>query len=148
MKKLFIYYTHTGNGDIVSDLLSNHGYDVRKVIPKKDLPKKFVPSVLTGGFLAGINHKSKLIDYDSNIDDYEEIIIGSPIWNSKLSCPINRVLKDTNLEGKKLTFILYSGSGSAPKTVKKLNKKYECRVIELKEPKKYKEELDKIKFED
>ena len=45
---------------------------------------------------------------------------------------------------KKLTFVLYSGGGSAPKMVKKINKKYKAEVIELKEPKKYTENLDKL----
>ena len=41
MKKKFIYYSLTGNGDIVSDYLKEKGYDIRKVIPKHKLPKNF-----------------------------------------------------------------------------------------------------------
>lgn len=145
MKKIFIYYSHTGNGDLIAERYKEMGYNIRKVIPKKDLPKSFFWGVMTGGFLAGLNHKSKLVNYDSDLSDYDEVVIGTPIWNGKLSCPINMVLKQTNLKGKKLTFILYSGSGSAPKAIKKLNKKYTCEIIELQEPKKYKENLEKIK---
>ena len=144
MKKLFIYYSHSGNGELVAEKMKELGYDIRRIKPKKDLSKKFFFAVMKGGFLAGINHKSKLIDYDNDISEYDEIAIGSPIWNGKLSSPINTVLSLTNLCDKKLNFILYSGGGSAPKAIKKLKNLYNCQIIELKEPKKYLDELDKL----
>lgn len=62
-----------------------------------------------------------------------------------MSSPINTVLKKLNLKDKKLSFILYSGSGKAPKAIEIINKKYtNVKIIELKEPKKNKEELKKI----
>ena len=91
---------------------------------------------MTGGFLAGIGHKSKLINFDNDIRDYDEIIIGSPIWNGRLSCPINSVLDNLDLNNKRLTFILYSGSGEAPKVNEKLSQKFpQSKIIHLKEPK-------------
>ena len=144
MSKLFIYYSLSGNGDIISNELKEKGFDIRKVETKKKYKNNFW-GIFSGGFLAGFNHKAKLLNYDNNISNYDEIYIGSPIWNSKLSCPINTVLKNTNLENKNVTFILYSGSGEAKKAVKKINKLYPGSNIKiLKEPKKYNEELKKI----
>ena len=144
MKKIFIYFSLTGNGDLVSDKLPND-IDKRKVIMKKKLPKKFFFMVMKGGFLAGIKAKSKLVNFDNDVSDYDEVIIGSPIWNGRFSTPINTVLRDVDLTGKKIRFILYSGSGEAKHAVKLINKKYkDSDVIILKEPKKYSEELDKL----
>ena len=146
MTKLFIYYSLTGNGDLVAEKMKEKGYEIRKVIEKKKMPKKFFFMIMAGGFRAGINAKGKLIDYDNNVEKYDEIVIGSSIWNARLTPAINTVLRDTNLEGKKLTFLLYSGSGDAKKAVKKINKLYsEANIILLKEPKKYESELDKLK---
>lgn len=144
MNKLFIYYSMTGNGDIVSSKMEQYGYDIRKVIPKRRLPKNFVLSMFVGGFLGGTGHKAKLKQFDYNIDNYEEIVIGSPIWNGKLSCPINTVLKKIKLDNKKISFILYSGGGSAPKAIKKLNKKFNTTIVELKQPKNNTNELEKL----
>lgn len=146
MKRIFIYYSLSGNGDLIANYLKSKKIDIRKIKTSEELPKNFVLRILTGGFLAGINHKDKLIDFNNNIEKYDEIIIGSPIWNGRLSCPINTVLDKINLSNKKVTFILYSGSGNAPKTVKKLNKKYEnIKIISLREPKinDFKKILDK-----
>ena len=117
MKKLFIYYTHSGNGELVKDYFLNKNYEIRRVLPKRELPKSFFLKIMVGGFLAGIRHKAKLIDFDSNIDGYDEIVIETPIWNGRISCPIQTVLSKVKLEGKKLTFILCSGSGKAIKAV-------------------------------
>ncbi len=144
MKKIFIYFSQTGNGDLVANTLPEN-IEKRRVIMKKKLPKRFFFMVLTGGFLAGINAKSRLVDFNNDVSEYEEIIIGSPIWNGKFSSPINTVLSKIDLNNKKLSFILYSGSGEAPKTINTINKKYpNSNVIILKEPIKNKEELDKL----
>lgn len=143
--KLFIYYSLSGNGDIVSEYLSKHNIDIRKVETREPLPKNMILRILTGGFLAGINHKDKLINFDNDVSKYDEVIIGSPIWNGKLACPINTVLDLVNFDNKKVAFILYSGSGEAPKTNKMLIEKYpEASIINLKEPSKNKENMENL----
>ena len=144
MKKLFIYYSHTGNGELVKDYFLNKNYEIRRVLPKKELPKSFFLKIMVGGFLAGIKHKAKLIDFDPNIEEYDEIVIETPIWNGRISCPIQTVLSKVKLEGKKLIFILSSGSGKALKAVNYLKNRYNARIIELQEPKKYKEYIEKL----
>ena len=147
MKRLFIYYSLSGNGDLVANYLKEKDFDIRKVESKLKLSKNLFLCMMKGGFLALTGSKPKLINYDNNIDSYDEVVIGSPIWNGRFAAPTNTILKETNLEGKKLTFILYAGGGEAPKTVKKINKLYpNSKVITLKQPKKYASELEKIEF--
>ena len=136
MKKLFIYYSLTGNGDFIADFLKNKNVDIRKVETLEPLPKNYILSILTGGFKASINYKDKLNNFNDDISNYDEIIIGSPIWNSRLSTPINSVLEKIKLNNKKITFILYSGSGKSLKATKKINKLYlNAQIINIKEPK-------------
>ena len=143
-KKLFIYYSLSGNGDLVADYLK-HTYDIRKVVTKEPLPKNYILSLITGGFKAMINYHDKLDNFDNNIEDYNEIVIGSPIWNDRLSSPINTVLENINLKNKKVTFILYSGSGKANKAIKQLEKYNIKNIYVLKEPIKKPTELNKIR---
>ena len=148
MKKLSVYYSLTGNLDIVSEKLKEQGFEIRKVEKKKPLPKSFFWSIMTGGFLAGFKVKSKVKEFDQNIEEFEEIYIGSPIWNARLSSPINKVLSLLDLKDKKVTFILSAGSGEGKKALKRITKEYpDAKVIFLKEPKKYPEELDKVSID-
>lgn len=149
MKRIFIYYSLSGNGDIVASYLKTKKIDIRKVNTSEELPKNNILRILSGGFLAFKNYRAKLINFDKNIEEYDEIIIGSPIWNGRLSCPINTVLDQLDLKNKKLTFILYSGSGDAPKTNKKLKEKYkDVKIINLKEPKRNEDFKNILKEED
>ena len=147
MKKIFIYYSLTGNGDMVADYLKDKKYDIRKVITSELLPNNFILRILVGGYKAMINYNDKLIDFNNNITDYDEIIIGSPIWNSRLSSPINTVLNELKLNGQKISFILYSGSGKSIKATEMINNKYkDVDIIDIKEPIKNKDELNKLKL--
>jgi flavorubredoxin len=100
---------------------------------------------MKGGSNALFGKKAKLINYNNDISGYDEIYIGSPIWNSRLTPPINTVLRDTDLSNKKLTFVFYSGGGTSKKATKKVNKLYNNpNIINLKQPNKYNDELKKL----
>ena len=145
MKKLFLYYSYTGNGDVVAEAFKKKGYDIRKFDTVKKLPKSFFWGMMVGGFQAAINKKAKLKPFDHDISMYEEIVIGSPIWNGKFSPALNGLLKALELPTNKISFVFYSGSGEGKKALKRLNKQYpNASYVFLKEPKKYPEELKKL----
>jgi len=145
MSKLFIYYSFTGNGDVVAEAMKEKGFEIRKVESKLKLSKKMFPQMMKGGFLSLFGARPKLINYNNNVDGYDEICIGSPVWNGRFACPVNTVLRDTDLIGKKVTFILYSGSGTAKNADKKIKKAYpEAKTIHLQQPGDKIEELKKL----
>ena len=146
MNKIFIYFSLTGNGDFLAPYLEDKGYEIRKVVEKKKTSKIFFFRVMGGGFRAGLGLKGKLINYDNNVEGFDEIIIGSPVWNGRFPPAINSVLDQTDLTNKKLTFLFYSGSGDTPKVYEKIKKVYPlASIIVLKEPKTHENELEKIK---
>ena len=145
MKRLFIYYSLSGNGDFVANYLKGKDIETRKVSTKEKISKSMFLKILKGGFLAGINYKAKLDNFNKNIEEYDEVIIGSPVWNGRFSCAINTVIDELKLDNKNIRFILYSGSGTAPKAEEIIKERFKnAQVINLKEPKKNKEELEKI----
>ena len=145
MAKLFIYYSLTGSGDLVSKKMLEKGYEIRKVSEKKKMPKKFFFMVLAGGFRAGVGLKGKLVGYNNDVSSFEEVVIGSPIWNGRFPPAINSVLAHTDFTNKKLTFVFYSGSGEGKPAEKKVKKLFpDAQIVFLKEPKKYEKELEKI----
>ena len=145
MNKLFIYYSLTGSGDVVAKKFEEKGYEIRKVTEKHKPSKKFFFMVLGGGFRAGLGLKGKLIDYDNNVSKFDNVVIGSPIWNGRFPPAINSVLAQTDLANKKLTFVFYSGSGEGKKAKQKVEKLFpKALIVFLKEPKKNEKELEKL----
>lgn len=146
MRKLFIYYSLTGNGDVVADYFKEKGYEIRKVITKYKYPKNKFLMIMTGGYKASFNKKEELLDFDSDISKYDIVIIGSPVWNDRLSAAINSVISLLDLNNKDVSFILYSASGKANHAKDKIRDLFNVEAIILKEPKQNKEELQKIKI--
>lgn len=141
--KYFIYFSETGNGDVVADYLKEKDFQIIKIEMKKKLAKSFFFKMMQGGFLASIHAKSKINDLELNLNMDDEVVIGSPIWNARLASPINTILK--KYEFVRPSFVLYSGSGTAKAAIKYLNKNYpNSKVVILKEPKKNAEELNKL----
>ena len=146
MEKLFLFSSFTGNGDFVSKEFEKAGFELRKAVEKKKFPKSFFWSVMSGGFRAGLGLKGKLVNYDNNVSSFDKIVIGSPIWNGRFPPVMNSVLKETNFEGKELTFVFYSGSGEGKNAEERVKKEFpSAKIIFLKEPKKYPEEVLKLK---
>lgn len=144
MKKIFIYFSLTGNGDVVANYFKEKGYEIRKVISKFKYPKSMFWLMMVGGFKAATEKKDKLIDFNSDISSYDEVVIGSPIWNDRISPPINTVLDELDLNNKKVTFVFYSGSGEANTASERIKNIYNANIITLKQPSKNKDELRKI----
>ena len=144
MKKVFIYYSLTGNGDLVANIYKDKGYEIRKVINKTKYSKKMFPLMMKGGRRALFKKKDK-IEFNNDISNYDEIVIGSPIWFDRLSPALNSILSKLDLTDKNVNFVFYSGSGEGNKAKEEINKLYNKDITILKEPKKYNEELNKIK---
>ena len=145
MKKIFIYYSLTNNGDVVSDLFRDNGYDIRKVVTKKKYPKSKFLMIMTGGYKATFNKKDRLLGFDEEIKNYDKVVIGSPIWNDRLSAPINSVISLLDLKDKEVSFVFYSASGNGNHAQEKVKELFNAKSIVLKEPKKNKEELDRLR---
>ncbi|MBQ6149524.1 hypothetical protein IJI86_00930 [Candidatus Saccharibacteria bacterium] len=145
MKKLFIYYSLTGNGDEVAKALKDQNYEIRKVKSKIKYPRSLFPLMMKGGYRAMTEKKDPLQDFDTDISKYDKIIIGSPVWDDRLAPATNAILDILDLKDKNPEFVLYSGSGQAQKATEKIKALFNKEPTILKAPKKYKAELEKLK---
>lgn len=135
--KVFYYFTLSGNGDRVASALAESGIECRKVELSKPFPKSKFLAIMKGGFAASIKRKESVQDYNKDISAFDEVVIGSPIWNGRFSTPINTVLSDLDLTEKKVSFVLYSASGEAKKAVERIEAEYPgSKYVIVKEPKK------------
>ena len=142
MKKVFIYYSFTSNGDKVANYLKRKGFDIYKIETVEKMPDNQILRILKGGFLAGIKAKVKIKKVNLDLSKYNEVYIGSPIWNGNLTPAINTVLEYIDKKDK-ITFILYSGSGKINKITKYIEKKYiNSTIISLRSPVNNKSELE------
>ena len=98
MKRLVVYYSLSGNTrEAAQKIADKLDADLLELETVKAMPKSFAAQIFVGGGQVVMNHIPKLKPIDKDINNYDEIILGSPIWNSKGVPAINAFLQDENV---------------------------------------------------
>ena len=129
MKTAIVYYSMLGNTKYVAETIydelkkSGENIDIIEIKPEKAYPSKGAKKFIWGGKSAVMGETPKLMPYKFNAEDYDRIIIGTPVWASTFTPPIKTFLKEnSDISGKKISvFVSFSGGG-ADKTIEKLKK--------------------------
>ena len=122
MNRYFIYYSATGNGDYIASILEEKGYQIVKVETVKPIGKVGFFRMLKYGFQAMKNKKAKINPINVELKEDDVVIIGSPIWNDRLSTPINAVLGEFEFNKETTEFILYPAGTSTKKSFDQIAK--------------------------
>lgn len=120
--KYFVYFSASGNGDFIAEYLKELGYTPIKVEMIKPIKKINFFSIMKYGFRAGMNKKEKIKELNLDLKEEDEVIIGSPIWNDKLSTPINTLLDKYSFNKETTRFILYPAGEGTNKSLIQLEK--------------------------
>lgn len=143
--KYFVYYSNSGNGDYLAQKLEKSGYKPVKIEPTKKLGKMNFFRIMKYGGDAMFNKKMKIQDVSLDLKENDIVVVGSPIWNDRLSTPVNSFLDKFVLDKKTTRFILYPAGKTTTKSfaqIKKLGFEGDITVIPY--PKKYVEETEKL----
>ena len=143
--KYFVYYSNSGNGDYLAEKLDKHGYKAIKIEPVKKLGKMNFFRIMKYGGDAMFNKKMKIQEVPLSLKEDDIVVVGSPIWNDRLSTPVNSFLDQFNLNKKTTRFILYPAGKTTSKSftqIKKLG--FEGDIVVIPYPKKYIEKTDKL----
>ncbi|HWT75129.1 MAG TPA: hypothetical protein VN258_10480 [Mobilitalea sp.] len=80
MKILIVYYSLEGNTELIAQKIASYvNADVLRLIPKKEYPSSGFKKFFWGGKSVVFGEKPELETYHVNIDQYDKIIIGTPI---------------------------------------------------------------------
>ena len=95
MKNLVVYYSKTGNTETVAkEIAKVVDGDIKKIELKRRI------SFFWAGFSAAIGKEGKIKPIDFDLEDYDNIFIGSPVWAGKTSTPLNAFLSRSDFTGK------------------------------------------------
>ena len=136
-KKLVAYFSASGVtakvADMLADAVGADIYEIRPEVPytKADLNWMDKKSRST----IEMNDKTSrpaLADKDANVEQYDTIFLGFPIWWYKAPTIINTFLESYNFSGKKIILFATSGGSKFGKTVEELKVSVpdSCEIIE------------------
>ncbi len=121
MKTAVVYYSLQGNIRYVAEKVSAKlGADLIELIPVKAYPDKGMKKFIWGGSAVTFKKKPELEPYSFNADDYDLVILGTPVWASGFTPPLRTFLEDNDLTGKKIAVIASSAGGDPSKCISTL----------------------------
>ena len=124
MKRLVVYYSLSGNTEAAAKKIAEKlDAELLRLDTEKAMPKSFAARILVGGGQVMMNYIPKLKPMEKDPAGYDEIILGSPIWNSKGVPAINAFLQDEKAAAKVTSLFFLSGGGDTKKGLEAITKK-------------------------
>ena len=120
MKKMVAYYSRSGNTKFVAEKIADKlNAETCEVIDKKNRKGKLI--FVTGGY-AALREKLTEIEVTKTIDDYDFIIVGSPVWAGKIAPAIRTFLAKNDFSDKQVAFFVTMGGDKPEKALKNMKK--------------------------
>lgn len=124
MMRAIIYYSLSENTKEAAEYLAKKlNADLYRIELTKPMPDKMWKQMLIGGMQSSFGMTPKIKGEPENVDVYDEIIIGTPIWAGKAASPINSLLKNASIADKVVAVFTFSGGGDNEKCISYLAKK-------------------------
>lgn len=124
MKTLVVYYSFDGNTKKAAEkIAADLSAELLELVPVKEIPKKGMGKFLIGGMKATFGMGTKLQPIDIHPQEYDRIILGTPIWAGKAAPAINEFLKKYPVLENITGLFTCSGGGDNQGCVKQLEKK-------------------------
>lgn len=119
MKILVMYYSFEGNTKKIAELIGNCiGADVEEIKPKQELKSRGFLKYLWGGRQVIMGTKPELMPINKDINDYDLVFVGTPIWAGTYAPPIKTLIEEGYIKNKKIAYF-YTHEGGHGKAVEK-----------------------------
>lgn len=125
MKSVIVYYSMTGNCEMVANkIAAMTGADILRIEPEKEYPDKGMRKFLWGGKSAVMGETPKLKPYSFDAGQYDHVIVGFPVWAGNVAPPIRSFFKEqgSKLKGCRISAFACQGGSGAEKALEKLKK--------------------------
>jgi len=120
LKTLVLYYSYEGSTQKVAEYLTESlGLDIARVIPVKEMKSKGFGKFFLGGSQVIMKKKPKILPLNIDFDQYDLILLGSPIWAGTFAPPIHTLLESGLIHDKNIGYF-YCHEGGAKGAVDKL----------------------------
>ncbi|MBN1357891.1 NAD(P)H-dependent oxidoreductase [Candidatus Bathyarchaeota archaeon] len=111
MKTLVVYYSRTGKTKFVAEKVATAlKADIEEVVDMKNRNGRF--GFLKSGYDATRGNETEIKETQNSPSNFDLVVIGTPVWNSRPASAISTYLKRNNFAGKKVAvFCTNEGMG-------------------------------------
>ena len=120
-KSIVIYYSQNGTTKALAETIQLlTGSDMEAIEAEEPYAGNFEETIARVKAEREANTLPKLKPLKANLDDYEIVDLGYPIWFGTFAPPMAAFVKDANLEGKKVVPFCTFGSGGLEASIRDL----------------------------
>ena len=121
MKTAVVYYSLEGNVRYVAEKIAGAtGADLIELVTVKAYPDKGFKKFFWGGKAATMKDKPELEPYSFKAEDYELVVLCSPVWVGTCTPPFRTFLSENDLTGRKVAVVASSAGGNGEKCFREL----------------------------
>ena len=122
MKNARVYYSLDGNTAFAAEKIGlKLGADILRLKPVKEYPTEKIAKYFWAGKSASFQESPKLMPYVFDINKYEVIILGTPVWAGTFAPPLRTFIRAQVWEGKKVAFFACCSGGGTEKCFQQLH---------------------------
>lgn len=145
MSTLVVYFSFTGSTKFIAEKIAETlGADITELKTSKNYPKEGFRKYFWGGKSVIFGDKPTLTNELVDLNQYDTIIMGTPIWAGSFTPPMKSFISQYNIQGKRIALFASHAGGGAQKCFTKLKKELSDNEfigeIDFVEPKKSLEE--------
>lgn len=123
MKTAVIYYSLEGNTKHAAEKIAARlDADIIQLIPVKEYPTGKVSKYFWGGKSATFGEAPKLEPYRFDQNQYDLVILGTPIWAGTFAPPLRTFTRENKLTDKKVALFACCSGGATEKCFEQLKK--------------------------
>ncbi len=125
-KTLIVYYSLTGKTESVAKAIAKTlNADIKKIEEVKR--RKGLFGFINGGYCARKGKCSEIKPMDFNLDNYDIIFLGTPVWASRSAPAVNTFISKANFNDKKVIIFVTMGSTGDKGAIKVLTNAVESK---------------------
>lgn len=110
MKRLIVFYSYTNNTRGIVDKIKNrYNYDTVEIKTKEEYSDDYDKVVASEEKLVPLDYQPDIEPLDIDFNQYDEIILCTPVWWYSVASPVNTFLHTYNLKEKTIIPIATNG---------------------------------------
>lgn len=117
MKKIVIFYSLDGNTRFIAERIAQAiGAELLELKLKRPFKAKGFFKYFFGGFSAVRKTTPELLPLEKHPEDYDFLVLGTPVWASRFAPALRTFLAQHPLKGKKIALFSCAGGGDPGST--------------------------------
>ncbi len=110
MKRVIVFYSYTNNTrGIALKIQEKYNYDIIEIKPKEEYSKDYDKVVASEEKLVPLDYQPDIEPLEVDFNNYDEIILCTPVWWYSVASPVNTFLHTYNLSKKTIIPVATNG---------------------------------------